>query len=180
MKNFVQRPIWDWGEQFSEQDIALFYNPLYVGHRSMAPSQRLSMASVCSRRSVNVTNESGRLEPCTNIAAIELWSQCYERWLPPLDAPGAGKVQYYLYNCALRTQIQKLNARLSSLSIMNDRNGDDCESAPAATNTPALTRFYPFSLKTADNVTRNLDAMQVSLIDATELLDSQSLLNAPD
>ncbi|CAH4021031.1 myotubularin-related protein 10-B [Pieris brassicae] len=174
MKNFTQRPIWDWAEQFSEQDIALFYNPLYVGHRSPTPSQRLSVSSVCSRKSAY---ENGRLEPCTNIAAIEVWSQCYERWLPPLDAPSAGRVQYYLYNCSVKAQIQKLNSHLSSLSIMNDRNGRDYEPPPSP---PAVTRFYPFSLKTGDNVARSLDAMQVSLIDATQLLDSQSLLNAPD
>ncbi|CAH2269390.1 jg16416 [Pararge aegeria aegeria] len=40
-KNFVQRPLWDWGEQFSEQDIALFYNPLFARRPPATPVQRL-------------------------------------------------------------------------------------------------------------------------------------------
>ena len=39
-QNFVQRPLWDWEEQFSEQDIALFYNPLYSGPIKTPPTQR--------------------------------------------------------------------------------------------------------------------------------------------
>ncbi|XP_045501274.1 myotubularin-related protein 10-B isoform X1 [Colias croceus] len=176
LQNFVQRPIWDWAEQFGERDLALFYNPLYVGHRTNAINeQRLSMSSVCSRRS---SGEVARLEPCTSVAGAELWAQCYERWLAPLDAPAAGRVQYYWHNCRVRAQIQKLNAKLTSLSILNDRTngGEDPPPSPP----PTLTRFYPFSLKPSDNVSTSLDAMQVSLIDATQLLDSQSLLNAPD
>lgn len=85
----------------------------------------------------------------------------------------------YIINLFSKTfQIQKLNSRLSCLSILNDRNGSEYE--PPSTPGPTLTRFYPFSLKGSDDVARSLDSMQVSLIDATELLDSQSLLNAPD
>lgn len=40
------------------------------------------------------------------------------------------------------------------------------------------SRFFPFSL--GRHEARNVHSMQVSLIDASELLDSQSLLNAPD
>lgn len=28
-EKILLRPVWDWGEQFSERDIALFTNPLY-------------------------------------------------------------------------------------------------------------------------------------------------------
>lgn len=27
--NFILRPVWDWGEQFSDKDLLLFTNPLY-------------------------------------------------------------------------------------------------------------------------------------------------------
>ncbi|XP_050679378.1 myotubularin-related protein 10-B-like [Leptidea sinapis] len=163
-KNFVQRPVWDWQEQFSEQDIALFYNPLYTGHSA---AQRLSVSSA----------GRSRLRPSTNMASVELWSQCYERWLSPLDAPHAGRVQHLVFHSHVRAQIAKLNERLSSLSILSSRqNGAETESDPR----PVVSRFYPFSSKTNDSVKPGLNAMQVSLIDATQLLDSQSLLNAPD
>ncbi|XP_046966425.1 myotubularin-related protein 10-B isoform X1 [Vanessa cardui] len=168
-KNFVQRPLWDWEEQFSEQDIALFYNPLFG---QSTPSSRQSGAG-----------RSTRLQPCASVGGVELWSQCYERWLPPLDAPRAGHVQFVLQHAALRAQIQKLNEKLSSLSILSRHsNGSEATEAADAPPTPppTVTRFFPFSLRGTYEVSRNLDSMHVSLIDASQLLDSQSLLNAPD
>ncbi|XP_073960257.1 myotubularin-related protein 10-B-like isoform X2 [Choristoneura fumiferana] len=173
-KNFVQRPVWDWGEQFSEKDKALFYNPFYMSDKpAMTPKQRLSHTSMPSKQS-----ELPRLEPCTSVAGMELWSQCYERWLLPLDAPHAGPVQYHVFNYAVLKEIQRLNEKLSSLSILSNRqsNGDlDAETARPA----AVSRFFPFSVSRGEPRS-TLDSMQVSLIDASLLLDSQSLLNAPD
>ncbi|XP_063627286.1 myotubularin-related protein 10-B [Cydia splendana] len=172
-KNFVQRPVWDWGEQFSEKDKALFYNPLYMSDKPvMTPKQRISTSSMPGKPS-----ELQRLEPCTSVAGMELWSQCYERWLLPLDAPYAGPVQYHIFNYSVLGEIQRLNEKLSSLSIMSNRqsNGDwDEPTRPAA-----VSRFFPFSVARG-NSRSTLDCMQVSLIDASQLLDSQSLLNAPD
>ncbi|XP_026741450.1 myotubularin-related protein 10-B [Trichoplusia ni] len=174
-KNFVQRPVWDWGEQFSEQDKALFYNPLYMGTKpaSTTQSQRLSQSSLG-------TGSAGpcqsRLQPCRVVAGVELWAQCYERWLPPLDAPAAGPVQYQLHNYHARAQIHQLNEKLSSLSILSSRQSNGSGPAPRVW---AVPRFFPFSVSRAE-AAPDLDAMQVSLIDASQLLDSQSLLNAPD
>ncbi|XP_068622451.1 myotubularin-related protein 10-B [Battus philenor] len=186
-KNFVARPVWDWGEQFSEQDKALFYNPLFVPHKPAPPTHRLGQSASGWRSSrPDLASgtvggaESGRLRACTSVAGVELWALCYERWLPPLDAPHAGRVHFHLHHCRLRAQIQQLNEKLASLSIMNNRhsNGDDDVADPFPI--PIASRFFPFSLNRHDNIERNLHSMQVSLIDASQLLDSQSLLNAPD
>ncbi|XP_072938354.1 myotubularin-related protein 10-B [Epargyreus clarus] len=195
-KNFVQRPVWDWEEQFSEQDIALFYNPLFVGNKPVqlhssplmhsSPLQRLSSASGVSGVSSGTTGTAttgglpdAPLPASACVSRVELWAQCYERWLPPLDAPHAGRAQLLLAYCSLRTQIQKLNEKISSLSILSNRqsNGDADAEAPRA---PAVSRFFPFSVQRAHTLARDLDSMQLSLIDASLLLDSQSLLNAPD
>ncbi|KAJ0174964.1 hypothetical protein K1T71_009105 [Dendrolimus kikuchii] len=173
-KNFVQRPVWDWGEQFSEQDKSLFYNPLYTGQNAnTSRTQRLSQASLPSKAAPTLA----RLEPCASVAGVELWSQCYERWLLPLDAPHAGQVQYHVHNYTVLREIQRLNDQLSSLSILSNRhsNGESQES-----RRPLVTRFYPFSASEGEVLTGNLDAMQLSLIDASQLIESQSLLNAPD
>lgn len=53
-------------------------------------------------------SELPRLEPCTSIAGMELWSQCYERWLLPLDAPHAGPVQYHVFNYAVLQEVSSL------------------------------------------------------------------------
>ncbi|KAG7300491.1 hypothetical protein JYU34_016123 [Plutella xylostella] len=121
-----------------------------------------------------------RLQPCTSVAAMELWSQCYERWLTPLDAPAVGIVQYHVFNYAVRKEIRRLEEKLKSFSIMSNRhsNGD---TDPTEANPPSVvSRFYPFSHDHSNLNSRALDSMQVSLIDASQLLDSQSLLNAPD
>ncbi|XP_047028865.1 myotubularin-related protein 10-B [Helicoverpa zea] len=174
-KNFVQRPVWDWGEQFSEQDKALFYNPLYMGAKpTTTPSQRLSQSSLPNKSAT----ELNRLEPCTSVAGMELWSQCYERWLAPLDSPQSGTIQYHVHNYTALKQIHQLNEKLTSLSILSSRHSNGEESSESQRK--PVSRFYPFSVNRSDIVTGNLDAMQVSLIDASQLLDSQSLLNAPD
>ncbi|KAF9812153.1 hypothetical protein SFRURICE_008254 [Spodoptera frugiperda] len=172
-QNFVQRPVWDWGEQFSEQDKALFYNPLYGIKPNTVPSQRLSQSTFPSKSAA----ELSRLEPCTSVAGMELWSQCYERWLVPLDAPLAGSVQYHVHNYAALKQIHQIKEKLPSLSIMSERGCNGEAEPPTRRSVP---RFYPFSLSRGETVTAGLDAMQLSLIDASQLLDSQSLLNAPD
>lgn len=180
-KNFVQRPVWDWGEQFSEQDKALFYNPLYIGQNTNTKNQRLSQASVSSCKS---SPSLSRLEPTTSVAGMELWSQCYERWLMPLDAPHAGHVQYHVYNYALLRDIQRLNERLTSLSIMSNRHSNGERDAQESSRS-TVTRFHPFShlasgASAGELLAGDLDAMHLSLIDASQLIESQSLLNAPD
>ncbi|CAG9565884.1 unnamed protein product [Danaus chrysippus] len=163
---FIERPLWDWEEQFSENDIALFYNPLYVALKTPTPTQKMAKTDRPLRR----------LQPCTSVAAMELWSQCYERWLTPLDVPRSGHVHYHLHHAGLLRQIHKLSERVSSLSIMSR----ECNGSESPTSCPPLvSRFYPFSSR-GDDAARALDDMQLTLIDASDLLDSQSLLNAPD
>lgn len=48
-----------------------------------------------------------RLQPCTSVAAMELWSQCYERWLTPLDVPRSGHVHYHLHHAGLLKQVTR-------------------------------------------------------------------------
>ncbi|CAG9130076.1 unnamed protein product [Plutella xylostella] len=183
----TQRLFWDWGEQFSDADIALFYNPLFPPAAAArapqraagTPTQRLSRTPTKSPHPPEAKTFQ-RLQPCTSVAAMELWSQCYERWLTPLDAPAVGIVQYHVFNYAVRKEIRRLEEKLKSLSIMSNRhsNGD---TEPTEANPPSVvSRFYPFSHDHSNLNSRALDSMQVSLIDASQLLDSQSLLNAPD
>ncbi|XP_062530597.1 myotubularin-related protein 10-A isoform X3 [Bombyx mori] len=173
-------PVWDWGEQFSEQDKALFYNPLYA--MSAKPSNvtpnRSSIISSPNKQAV----ELPRLEPCTSVAGTELWSQCYERWLLPLDVPHAGDVQYHVFHYAVLKEIQQLNEKLNSLSIFSNRQslgGSSASGAEGPGDRTAVSRFYPFS-RSRGPAAPALDAMQLSAIDAASLLDSLSLLNAPD
>ncbi|XP_059062230.1 myotubularin-related protein 10-B [Achroia grisella] len=177
-KNYIQRPLWDWSEQFSDQDKSLFYNPLYgLCNYMPVPKQRISMSSISAKQSGKERPPLQRLHPAVSVGRVELWAQCYERWLQPLDSMNTGPVQHHMMHYGLRDQIKRLSDRLSSLSILSNRqsNGTEVEQTR-----PPVSRFFPFSQFQNEAVTGTLDAMQVSLIDASQLLDSQSLLNAPD
>lgn len=172
-KKLVIRPVWDWGEQFSEQDIALFYNPLFASTKTYSVVKtRFSQSPGKSSRET-----CERLEPCTSIAGIELWTQNYERWLPQLDGLGMGAAQYFVFNVEVIKQIHRLKEKHLSLSILSHKN-DSEHSEPVRRQ--SVPRFYPFSSIQTNRTQNSLDVMQTSLIDASQLLDSQSLLNAPD
>ncbi|KAI5730573.1 hypothetical protein M8J76_015286 [Diaphorina citri] len=65
------RSLWDWGEQFSDRDILLFDNPLY-----------------------NPANESNLLSlDCVALPQLQLWAQCYFRYIPQLELVGGGSPQ---------------------------------------------------------------------------------------
>lgn len=42
----IMRPVWDWGEQFSDKDLALFTNPLYKKPPEQQINARKSLAVV--------------------------------------------------------------------------------------------------------------------------------------
>ncbi|KAL0870764.1 hypothetical protein ABMA27_005698 [Loxostege sticticalis] len=171
-RNLIQRPVWDWGEQFADADRALFHNPLFAvsSARAAVNAQRLSQTP-------NTGPRLDRLEPWCSVAAMELWSQCYERWLAPLDVPDSGPVQYQIHHNRTLREIKQLNEKLNSLSILSNRqsNGEESSEPPAA---PVVSRFFPFSA--GHGAPAAPDAMQLGHIDPMQLLDSQSLLNAPD
>uniref|UniRef100_A0A1B6ECB3 Myotubularin phosphatase domain-containing protein n=1 Tax=Clastoptera arizonana TaxID=38151 RepID=A0A1B6ECB3_9HEMI len=70
------RSVWDWGEQFSDRDISLFVNPLY------APSPPLRFPALYPPLQVE-----------TSVSALQIWSQCYFRFIPILEVVGGGKPQ---------------------------------------------------------------------------------------
>lgn len=80
----VLRNIWDWGEMFPDKDISLFYNPLYVEPPSLTPSEPLC------------------IQPY--VSDLQLWSQCYFRFLPLLEITEGGKPQIDLTARALLSE----------------------------------------------------------------------------
>jgi len=139
------RSVWDWGEQFQEQDIALFTNPLY---------------KACSH------SKSKQLVPQGGLSSLGIWRQCYFRWLPLLEIPGGGQAQVDL-------QHRQLSAEVAAL-----QRGE-----PAPENTVTqVGSFFPFGhgLTRPDVLLGSSLTLNTSFLPAEALLDSQSLLNAPD
>ncbi|XP_060525848.1 myotubularin-related protein 10-B [Cylas formicarius] len=77
----VLRSVWDWREQFADRDIALFCNPLYDD------------------------SFAGPLNPSTGLSGLDVWDQCYFRWLSELEIPRGGRPQIDLYSRYLVSEI---------------------------------------------------------------------------
>lgn len=149
----ILRSAWDWREQFNDQDILLFSNPLF------------------DRRFQN--QKVGTLKPMYTISSLELWSQCYFRWIPPLEIRNGGKNHVELYSRLLQNAIAQLRVNL---------NGT-CGSPVDKINTYLLQMnidsFYPFGNKKNGN-TISTPIMNSSILMTESLMDAQSLLTVPD
>lgn len=140
----VLRSMWDWREQFSERDIGLFCNPLYDD----------------SYRAV--------LKPHAGLSGLEIWMQCYFRWLPDLEIRNGGKPQIDLYSRYLVSEILQSQQGAADLNGKLNRNKEEYLSLTRKVNS-----FYPFS--------HNRESVSSDPIDNVLLtgdtLDSQSILN---
>ncbi|XP_016924212.2 myotubularin-related protein 10-B [Drosophila suzukii] len=130
----VLRPVWDWGEQFSDKDKMFFSNPLYqrqkgdLGAQAAAAAHRRSLAvgsraahgtatgSTPSRNTMNPqlfstassVPQDRFLQPAHRIVDLQVWDQCYYRWLPILDIRGGGQPQVDLFHRLLLSNIAKV------------------------------------------------------------------------
>lgn len=156
-RNFplVLRSVWDWREQFSEQDILLFFNPLFKNDGTRENDER------------------SHIKPLFSISNLELWSQCYFRWIPPLEIHNGGKNHVELHARLVQNDIAQLKI---------NANGN-CES-PVEKITSYIVHmnidsFYPFSNRNSGN-TVSTPIMNTSLLMNENLLDTQSLMTASD
>lgn len=144
----ILRSLWDWKEQFNEKDIALFCNPLYDDAYN------------------------NRLKPNTSMAFLEIWNQCYARWLPDLEIRNGGKPQIDLCNRLITSEIHMLNQKLQS----GDINGTfvHCRKDDNLQLLKKVNSFFPFS----HNNGQIPGILSVnSLLLSGDTLDTQSLLN---
>lgn len=155
----ILRSVWDWREQFSEQDIMLFYSPLYD-----LPS--------------TINDKQAILKPQCTMPHLELWMQCYFRWIPPLQIHTGGRNHIELFHRLLKNGVTN---QLKTTTTTNN-GGGECASPVDKIATYLLQMnidsFYPFGVRrTAGG---NNAIMNSSILMNESLLDSQSLLNAPD
>ncbi|EDV91989.1 myotubularin-related protein 10-B [Drosophila grimshawi] len=142
----VLRPVWDWGEQFSDKDKMFFSNPLYQRQRGdlgTAQNYRRSLAvgqskmsqlptqvqalgqSSPSRYTINpqlfatqsTVPQDRYLQPRHRIIDLAVWDQCYYRWLPVLDIRGGGQPQVDLFHRLLLSNIAKMQRCIELQSL---------------------------------------------------------------
>ncbi|CAK9826975.1 Myotubularin-related protein 10-B [Anthophora retusa] len=153
-KPLVLRSVWDWREQFSDQDILLFYNPLYNSH-------------------VANSNEKCEIKPLFHVATIELWTQCYFRWIPTLEIRNGGQNHIELYARLLRNDVNQLRMNING-NCGSPINKSNNYSVPME-----IDSFYPFSNKKSGNSV-SAPIMNSSMLATESLLDAQSLITAID
>ncbi|KAJ8985336.1 hypothetical protein NQ317_008367 [Molorchus minor] len=112
----VLRSVWDWREQFSDRDIGLFCNPLYDD----------------SYRAI--------LKPHVGLAGLDVWTQCYFRWLPDLEVRTGGRPQVDLYCRFLVAEILQRQQGIGELNGRLSRNKEEYVELVKKVN-----GFFPFS-----------------------------------
>ncbi|XP_054262707.1 myotubularin-related protein 10-B-like isoform X1 [Macrosteles quadrilineatus] len=152
------RPVWDWGEQFSERDVSLFSNPLYTP----PPPSPYSLPP---------------LQVQTGVSSLQIWSQCYFRFIPSMEIIGGGKPQVDL-NCRLLvSQIDQLDRGIPS---------SPSQLPPPLESLSKIGSFFPFSRRAnagpvaAALLSVSSLTLNTSFLSSEGMLDSQSILNAPD
>ncbi|RZF37483.1 hypothetical protein LSTR_LSTR005358 [Laodelphax striatellus] len=179
---FTLRPVWDWGEQFLDRDVMLFTNPLFVrperGGAHPLPPLRAS----------------------SRLPVLQLWSQCYFRFIPLMEMMGGGNPQIDLSCRLLLSQIDACeegavtevgavgNTGVGGVGAGVGEVGVGVGASPSQPPLESLSKigsFFPFSRRSnAGPVSAALLVSSLSLnqsFHSTEImLDSQSILNAPD
>ena len=141
MRQFRLPPVWSWNIQFSQEDQAVFNNPLYIlkcksdinGPVKDTMSDKLSLNGSLSRNAsymyklggfysdidndvFSMEDSSPLLHPVTGESVIKLWSQCYLRWQTPAQIVGGGNPAQYFQQCIMMEEIIHLQHRLASLN----------------------------------------------------------------
>lgn len=216
----VLRPVWDWGEQFSDKDIALFTNPLYkkvsdAGHvqeskiRLPPTAYRLpciddlkDSKNMTTRNSVEVIasslNSSAKtrgqqqgisfLEPQCTVRDMEIWHQCYFRWIPFLEIKNGGHPQVDLFNRSVVNSINKLLKVLNSENLYGSNEkislGDPSEAHNLSRQSfnandlldgsklPTINSFFPFT----SNISNNEELLEI-LVANEEFLPDGSIVD---
>ncbi|KAF3427363.1 hypothetical protein E2986_04716 [Frieseomelitta varia] len=150
----VLRSVWDWREQFNEQDILLFDNPLYNPHEADSKEKHV-------------------IKPLYNVANLELWSQCYFRWIPTLEIHNGGQNHIELYARLLRNDVNQLK-----MSI-NGNCGSPIDKSNSCSVQMNIDSFYPFSNRKSGNIV-STPIMNSSILATKSLLEAQSLITATD
>jgi myotubularin-related protein 10/11/12 len=144
--SLILRSVWDWSEQFGEKDIALFCNPLFDD----------SFKRV--------------LRPATSVSHLDVWMQCYFRWLPDLEIRNGGRPQIDLCSRFIVAEIFELQEKIQTGEVNGKLNRNKEEHLELLRK---VNSFFPFSR----NSGQVAGMLPLNVLLTGDLLDSQSILN---
>ncbi|XP_076356117.1 myotubularin-related protein 10-like [Tachypleus tridentatus] len=159
---------WDWSLQFTKQDMIFFQNPLYIltakdGISHSRPwsigcdgpfksrGQPLTLAKKAEKR------ECDLLELDPSVMNMQLWRQCYLRWIPLAQVVGGDLPLVYLQNLVIWDEICALQKLLESpqepINLRHRRVASDvtlyrseADSSCGVKNNPCIvTSSFPYS-----------------------------------
>ncbi|CAC5410786.1 MTMR10_11_12 [Mytilus coruscus] len=126
MRQFRLPPVWSWNVQFSQDDQAVFNNPLYIlkcksqmnGPVKDTMSDKKALGKYYDDINADVFSDEPSLilNPIIGESVIKLWSQCYLRWQTPAQIVGGGNPAQYFQQCIMMEEVIHLQHRLSSLN----------------------------------------------------------------
>lgn len=195
----VLRPIWDWNEQFSETDKLFFTNPFYTKkqdgcRRSVAlPANAILLPGFPKKpmrftMNPNELNQSSipkdqYLNPRCGVADLEIWQQCYYRWIPILEIKNGGFPQIELFQRLLLRNISKLQRAIETgdYDELPDELTTPTNSPVKQQMMPATNSFFPFSTNVCD-ATQLTDILTHSneLLMEGSIMDRLSIAQLPD
>ncbi|XP_050515463.1 myotubularin-related protein 10-B [Diabrotica virgifera virgifera] len=142
--SLILRSVWDWREQFADKDIILFCNPLY--------------------------DDSFRepIKPNTGLSSMEIWLQCYFRWLPDLEIRTGGRPQIDLFSRYLVAEILQTQQNPTDINGKLNKSKEQYFELIQKVNS-----FFPFSHNSS---LLSGDATNSVLLTG-DVLDTQSILN---
>ena len=115
---------WDWSKQFSEEELTLFNNPLYITMQLKGFAPRVVSNGNRNLYRMNLGDHHDNsiavqdavvLRPDISISCLQFWSYCYLRWLTPVEIIGGGTPSVYIQQCFLVEEIICLQHKIDSL-----------------------------------------------------------------
>ncbi|UYV61829.1 MTMR12 [Cordylochernes scorpioides] len=139
--HFTQ-PHWDWDLQFTRHNQALFRNPLYILNQFLEPH---SLTGVYW----DDPEELFDLDP--EVRSLELWTQCYLRWIPAAQVIGGGDGVTYLWQRKLAEEVEALCKQITLRKPHRRMPSDDylftteLDSSELRPDNIVMTSAFPFS-----------------------------------
>lgn len=115
------------------------------------------------------------LEPSHLIRDLDIFAQCYYRWMPILEIHNGGTVQIDLYNRMILSNIHKLQKSLETGNVsdlqLDPKKDDETTKAEATSNgkhnrVPVVNSFFPFSITNGEDDNSNLNDILIFSSDA--------------
>lgn len=114
---------------------------------------------------------------------MDIWTQCFFRWLPFLEIKNGGSIQIDLFNRVLINNISKLQQALQTgeydepSSPTINSNGENL----AGQLLPSVNSFFPFSRNLSDsNELIEILTTSSELLTEGSIFDALSIAQAPD